>query len=152
MMRCLMLLLLLGVPLLGEAAFEAYEFADEETRERYQRFIEDLRCPKCQNQNLSGSNAPIAQDLRKALYQQLEQGSSDDEIVDFMVTRYGDYILYKPPLEARTILLWASPALLLALGLALVLRSRSRRSVQASAVADDLSPQERERLARLLKD
>jgi cytochrome c-type biogenesis protein CcmH len=152
MIRGLLILLSLALPLAAGAAFEAYEFRDDETRERYQRFIDDLRCPKCQNQNLSGSNAPIAQDLRQALYQQLEQGRSDEEIVDFMVSRYGDYILYKPPLEARTVLLWASPVLLLAIGLGMVLRNRSRRPTAAVAGDADLSPGERERLQRLLGD
>src|SRR5690625_4639181 len=87
-------------------AIDAYEFDNEVDRKRYVSFIEEMRCPKCQNQNLSGSDSPIAADLRRELYFLIQDGRSDMEIVDFMVERYGEYILYRPRLSSATGLLW----------------------------------------------
>ncbi len=77
---------------------------------RYQKFIEELRCPKCQNQNLAGSNSPISEDLRREIYRLIDDGKSDTEIVQFMLDRYGDFILYRPRLTSETAILWAAPA------------------------------------------
>ena len=104
----LALLVLLSLP--AAAVVDTYEFDDEVTRQRYLSFVEELRCPKCQNQNLAGSDSPIAADLRRELYLQLEAGRSDKEIIDFMVARYGDYVLYRPPVKSSTVLLWVLPA------------------------------------------
>src|SRR5690625_1667978 len=94
---------------LGRGAIVAYEFDNEVDRKRYVSFIEEMRCPKCQNQNLSGSDSPIAADLRRELYFLIQDGRSDMEIVDFMVERYGEYILYRPRLSSATVLLWFGP-------------------------------------------
>lgn len=144
---CVLLLLLAG---LARAAEDTVRFADEGQRLRYQRFVAELRCPKCQNQNLADSDAPIAADLRRELVRLLREGRSDTEIVDFMVARYGEYILYKPPLEPRTWLLWGGPAVLLAGGLVLVVLMVRRSRVRAAAAP--LSAAERDRLRRLLDD
>src|SRR5690625_309177 len=96
-------------------AIDAYEFDNEVDRKRYVSFIEEMRCPKCQNQNLSGSDSPIAADLRRELYFLIQDGRSDMEIVDFMVERYGEYILYRPRLSSATVLLWFGPVVLLIL-------------------------------------
>jgi len=151
MMRVLALLLtLLAGPL--HAAIETFEFANEEQRLRYLEFARELRCPKCQNQNLADSNAPIAADLRHELYRLLNEGKTDREIVDFMVARYGEYVLYEPPLEAKTVLLWAAPVLMLCGGL-LVLAGIVRRARRAgTARAAALSEAERSRLDELLHD
>jgi cytochrome c-type biogenesis protein CcmH len=128
---------------------EAREFASADEQERYLRFTAELRCPKCQNQNLADSNAPIATDLREQLYRLLREGRSDDEIVDFMVTRYGEYVLYKPRIEPRTWLLWGGPFLMLAAGMVVAVsilrRARARHPT-------GLSDEERTRLARILGD
>ncbi len=131
MMRVFALLLaLLAGPL--HAAIETFEFASEEQRLRYLEFARELRCPKCQNQNLADSNAPIAADLRHELYRLLSEGKTDREIVDFMVGRYGEYVLYEPPLEAKTVLLWGAPVLMLCGGL-LVLAGIVRRAERGRA-------------------
>lgn len=109
------------------AAIDTYEFATEEHQVRYKQFIDELRCPKCQNQNLSGSNSPIAMDLRKQLYVMIEQGKSDDEIVTYMLDRYGDFILYKPRFTSKTLMLWGAPILFLAAGLWILISLLGRR-------------------------
>jgi cytochrome c-type biogenesis protein CcmH len=109
------------------ALIETYDFSSPELEARYQQLSEELRCPKCQNQNIADSNAPIAQDLRKLLHQQLEEGASDGEILDYMVARYGEFVRYRPRFGGATVLLWLAPILLLlaAMGvLRVTLRSR----------------------------
>ena len=106
MRRVLLLLVLLGGPL--HAAVETFDFATEEQRQRYLEFAQELRCPKCQNQNLADSNAPIAEDLRLEPHRLLLVGKSDAEIAYFRVTRYGEDVPYdlrleaKPPLDSST--------------------------------------------------
>lgn len=135
---------------LSSAAIEVHEFKNEIDRQRYQSFIDEMRCPKCQNQNLSGSDSPIALDLRNELYLMIEEGKSDQQIVDFMVERYGEFILYRPRLSPATVLLWAAPVLLLVFGaLCLWLLVRKRRRL-AQEVETGLSQQERARLDALL--
>lgn len=154
-MRRLLIAGLLGLSLVGmaRAAIDTYEFKDEVERERFRGLTEELRCPKCQNQNIADSNAPIATDLRREIYRMLDEGRSDKEIVDFLVMRYGDFVMYKPPLDSRTWLLWYGPFGLLGLGAivlcVLVLR---RRQVEKSAGQAVLSETERERLDALLKE
>lgn len=133
------------------AAIDTYEFKSETDRQRYRTLTEELRCPKCQNQNIADSNAPIAMDLRAEIYRMLDEGRSNDQIVEHLVLRYGDFVRYKPPLDARTLLLWFGPAALLLGGLgALLLIVSRRRRIDASPAAAELSPEERERLATLL--
>jgi len=106
----------------------------------------ELRCLVCQNQTLADSNAPLALDLRNEVREQLKSGKSERDVVDFMVARYGDFVRYRPPLKASTLLLWGGPFLLLAFGLLLLLR-RIRRK----ALPPELSPEERHQAARLLE-
>ncbi|MDR7089355.1 cytochrome c-type biogenesis protein [Cellvibrio fibrivorans] len=132
------------------AAIEVHEFDNDVDRQRYQTFIDEMRCPKCQNQNLAGTNSPIAEDLRRELVFMIKDGKSDKEIVDFMVERYGEFILYRPRLSPATLLLWGAPVLLLVFGvimLLLIVRKRRRLDVAGDA---GLSSTERERLASLL--
>lgn len=145
--RLLLLPMLLFAATLARAVVETYDFSREEDRARYQRFTYELRCPKCQNQNLADSNAPIAADLRRELHRLLEEGRSDEEIVDFMVERYGEYVLYRPRVEPRTWLLWGAPAGMLLTGV-LVMAGMLRRSRRTSPVA--LDEAERARLAGIL--
>ncbi len=152
-MKKLLCGLLLAFGLSGAvlAAIDTYEFKDEGERQRFRQLTEELRCPKCQNQNIADSNAPIAMDLRREIYRMFAEGKSNAEIVDFLVDRYGDFVLYNPPLSSKTLLLWYGPAGLLGLGVLTlgVIVWRRRRSV-TSATTTELSAEERERLAQLL--
>ena len=136
---------------IAHAAIDPYDFKDDAQRERYQQFIENMSCPKCQNQNLAGSDAPIAKDLRHELHRLLIEGKSDGEIVDYMVSRYGEFVLYKPPLDRRTAVLWLAPAVFLAVGV-LVLLVVIRRRAAPGAVAAQLSAAEQQQLAALLDE
>ena len=98
------------------AAFDVLEFANDGERARYHALIAELRCPKCQNQNLADSNSQIAIDLRNEVYRMLTEGKSDDEIKSFLVDRYGDFVLYRPPVQSNTLFLWWAPAIMLGLG------------------------------------
>ena len=111
---------------------ELLSFSSTLNETRYQSLIEELRCPKCQNQNLADSNAGIAIDLRNQVYSMIEQGLSDKEIVDYMVARYGEFVLYRPPNNAGTFLLWYGPLILLVIGLLaflLVIRSNRKSKI-----------------------
>ena len=97
------------------AAIDAYPFPDEQLQQRYNGLIAELRCPQCLNTNLAGSDAMIAQDLRREVHRMLLDGDTDDEILSFMYERYGDFILYRPRLGGGTLVLWLGPLLLLML-------------------------------------
>ncbi|WP_084632229.1 cytochrome c-type biogenesis protein [Oceanospirillum maris] len=131
------------------ANIEAFEFNDSELRERYQDLAVILRCPKCQNQNIVDSDAPIAADLRQQVYRLLNEGYSDDEILEFMVARYGNFVLYEPPVNPLTYLLWFGPFGLLLLA-AVVVFLLLRGNKKAAKDAQQLSDQDRERLNKLL--
>jgi cytochrome c-type biogenesis protein CcmH len=134
------------------AVIETYEFSDDALESRYQQLSAELRCPKCQNQNIADSNAPIAQDLRKLLYQQLEEGASDDEILDHMVARYGEFVRYRPRFGGATAILWLSPVLLLLAGIVVLrLTLRSRPGAQGAS-SESLSAAEQVHLDELLQD
>ena len=114
MKKQLMALVLgLGISMSAFGAIEVYEFDSPEDETRYKALIEELRCPKCQNQNLAGSDAPIAQDLKQKTYQMIKDGHSDGEIRNYMFERYGDFISYKPPVRPSTWILWIFPPILL---------------------------------------
>ena len=134
---------------LASAAIDTYEFADQAKRERFSTLTKELRCPKCQNQDIADSNAPIATDLRRETYRMLQEGQSDEQIVEYLVNRYGDFVRYKPPVNARTLILWYGPAVALGSGALLLLLMVTRRR-RSSAANVDLCPEERERLAKLL--
>ncbi len=123
------------------AVIETYEFSDPALEQRYLILSAELRCPKCQNQNIADSNSPISQDLRKQLHQQLEAGADDEEILDYMVARYGEFVRYRPRFSGVTAVLWLAPVLLLLMGIAaavLTLRGRRGRPLEtASLSADD---------------
>jgi cytochrome c-type biogenesis protein CcmH len=107
----------------------------------------ELRCLVCQNQTLADSNAPLAVDLRNQIREQLQGGASERDIIDFMVARYGDFVLYRPPFKASTLLLWVGPFLLLLAGGALLAKRISRRQPPAP----QLSQADRARAAKLLE-
>ena len=119
---------------------------DEAVEKRMVAISSELRCLVCQNESLSASNAELAHDLRREIRSQITAGKSDGEIRDFMVSRYGDFVLYRPPLKGSTVLLWFGPALLLAGGLgALLLTLRRRNAAQGATAlsADELHQAER---------
>lgn len=121
--------------------------ADEALDRRVSNLAHELRCLVCQNQSLAESNAPLAQDLRNQIREQVAAGKSDQDVVDFMVQRYGDFVLYRPPFKASTLFLWIGPFLFLGLGFFFLFRFvRSRR-----APPPQLSEAERARAARLLE-
>ena len=134
----------------AQAAIEAYPFADDAQRQRFAELTRELRCPKCQNQDIADSNAPIAADLRREIHRLMQDGKSDQQIIDFLVDRYGEFVRYRPALTARTSLLWFGPALMLLVGLGGGVLIVRRRRAHADAAATTLDPAERERLARLL--
>ena len=132
-MRSLWLLLVLAMSV-ATAKVELLEFQSAEAELRYKSLIAELRCLVCQNQNLADSNADLAADLRKITYDMIREGATDAEIVSFMVDRYGDFVLYRPPLKASTVLLWVGPFVLLAAGLVAAIAVMRRRRV--APVAD----------------
>ena len=120
---------------------------DSSLEKRTAALAQELRCLVCQNQTLADSNAPLAVDLRNQIREQLKGGASEREVIDFMVARYGDFVLYRPPLKASTLALWIGPFVLLALGAFLLLR----RLVRRRAPEPQLSEAERARAAKLLE-
>ncbi len=121
--------------------------ADPALEERVTALATELRCLVCQNQTLADSNAPLAVDLRNQIREKMQQGASERDIVDYMVARYGDFVLYRPPLKATTVLLWAGPILLLIAGLAALYFRLARRRAEPKA---ELSDEEHARAAALL--
>jgi len=119
-MRLLLACCLLFASALASAAIDVYDFESPEQEQRYRLLLEELRCPKCQNQNLAGSDAGVAKDLKDRTYMLMQQGRSDDEIRAYLIERYGDFITYRPPLRAGTLLLWGGPFLLLMLAAAVL--------------------------------
>jgi len=106
--------------------------SDQNLDQRTMRLAAEMRCLVCQNQTLADSNAPLANDLKKELREKLASGMTDQQVIDFMVQRYGDFVLYKPPLQANTWLLWFGPFLLLVGGLLfLILKIRQRQAEEA---------------------
>jgi cytochrome c-type biogenesis protein CcmH len=149
----LLALVLLSAPVL--AVIETYTFSSPELEQRYQQLSSELRCPKCQNQNIADSNSPISQDLRKLLYQQLEAGADDEEIRDYMVARYGEFVRYRPRFGGATAVLWLAPGLLLLAGIAIAvvtLRGRRSRSLQPSSLSGDEEQRLRDLLAKTEND
>lgn len=140
-------LLLTLVAGFGWAAQESRYFDNETLRERYQNLTFQLRCPKCQNQNIADSNAPIAEDMRDKTYELLHLGYSDEEIVDYMVDRYTEFVIYKPRVTFGTIWLWLVPVLGVIVGAVIVflLSRRSRKTL-----AEPLSEEERARVQAIL--
>ena len=125
----------------------AFAQEDAALEKRVRDLSHELRCLVCQNQTLADSNAPLAVDLRNQVREQLKSGRSERDVVDFLVARYGDFVLYRPPLKASTVLLWAGPFVLLAFGLLLLILKIRRKAPPAP----ELSDAERARAAKLLE-
>ncbi|MEW5248535.1 cytochrome c-type biogenesis protein [Microbulbifer sp. 2201CG32-9] len=138
----------------ARAAVEVEQLPTAELEARYRELIEEMRCPKCQNQNLADSDSPVAHDLRREIRRLLEEGFSDGEVTDYMVARYGDFVLYRPPLQRNTLVLWLAPGVFAALGLlalvVIVLRSRSGTGAGQDDAGGELTESESRRLRQLL--
>ncbi|MGB0449696.1 MAG: cytochrome c-type biogenesis protein [Porticoccaceae bacterium] len=145
----LFLLLFISCDLI--AGVDVVNFSDESLRPRYQQLIQELRCPKCQNQNLADSNSPISVDLRNQVQRLLEEGKSNDEIKTYLSDRYSDFILYRPQVKKNTWALWIAPIVLLLVGLLILYRIFQRQKTTAPYKAP-VSSQDQERLRELLKD
>jgi cytochrome c-type biogenesis protein CcmH len=129
---------------------DTYVFQDKVTEIRFNALNKELRCPKCQNQNLADSNSPIAADLRREVYELLQQGKADIEIVDFMVARYGDFVLYRPRVSSLTYILWYGPAGLLFVGVivvVIILRRKPLKKAQRT-----LNTSQKSKLDQILKN
>ncbi|MCF6337256.1 MAG: cytochrome c-type biogenesis protein CcmH [Gammaproteobacteria bacterium] len=143
-----LLCLLVFVPLAFAKEAE-YMVADPEMEKTVNEISAELRCLVCQNQTIADSNAPLAVDLKNQVRDMVESGQSQSDIIDYMVERYGDFVRYRPPMNASTMLLWVGPFLLLLIGVVvLVVNLRKRTAVIKND--EDLSVEENERLQRLL--
>ena len=142
------------------ASIDVLNFTSPDQEKEYQQLTQELRCPQCQNNNIADSNATIAVDMRAKVFELLQEGKSKQQVVDYMVQRYGNFVTYAPPLTAATIMLWVLPLLLVLFGIALVLRRRPKiqnaiqnqeQNVSVEQM-ESLTDAERQRLQELLKD
>ncbi|HFS5793142.1 TPA: cytochrome c-type biogenesis protein [Citrobacter werkmanii] len=131
------------------AAIDTYPFKNEAQEQQFRHLTAQLRCPKCQNNSIADSNSMIAADMRKKVWQLMEEGQSNQQITDYMVARYGNFVTYEPPVTLATLILWLLPACFV-LGGALVIFRLSRRPRAAQEM--ELSPHEQVRLQALLDE
>ena len=135
--------ILIGALLFGLGAhattIEVYQFDSPDQEQAYKELTTELRCLVCQNQDIADSNAELAQDMRHKVFTMLKEGKDKQQIVDFMVQRYGDFVLYKPPFEGRTLILWIGPFVLFVLGVWLMLRAirKARLRDRTVTIASD---------------
>lgn len=129
---------------------DTYAFDDPATEKRYRELVKELRCPKCQNQNLADSNSQIAIDLRNEVYRMLNEGKADIEITNYMVERYGEFVLYRPRVNALTYILWFGPALLILIGIIVVFSLSRKKAVDEKDTA--LSAHQQQQLDKILTD
>ena len=147
MIRNLWMVLLVLSFSVNAGSIEAYSFENKEQEKTYQSLIEDLRCLVCQNQNIAESNAELAKDMRRKTHEMVTQGKSEKEISEFMVTRYGDFVLYRPPFEPMTWLLWFGPLIIFLIGLIFVVRFM--KSQKEGGQVESLSEEDVERIKSL---
>ncbi|MCG9966403.1 MAG: heme lyase NrfEFG subunit NrfF [Shewanella sp.] len=145
-----LVLLLSMVTTVMATPVDTYEFKSPENQKRALELAHSLRCPQCQNQNLIDSNSPVASDLRLEVFKMVDQGKGDDEIIEFMTSRYGEFVLYKPRMETKTYILWLGPVGLLLLGL-IVGFIFIRKQRITGAAAPEISAEDQKALDALLK-
>lgn len=136
------------------APIDSFSFDTQADEDRYKILIEEIRCVKCQNTNIAGSNADLARDHRTKVYEMMKQGKTDREIREWFVVRYGDFVLYRPTVDSRTWLLWGLPLLLVPVGgLLLVLQIRRQRAAATKEVVEEttFSDEEQKQLDEVLK-
>lgn len=146
----LLMLVFLSVVAIAETR-DVYMFDSREQEQRFQTLIAELRCPKCQNQNIADSNAPISKDMREAVYRMMSDGASNEEITNALVSRFGEFVRYRPEVDSRTLMLWATPALVVFIGIIAVVMT-VRRSGRTDTGSGALTDEERDRASRLLSD
>lgn len=138
------------------APVELHEFDNPKQESDYRALIQELRCPQCQNNNIADSNATISTDMRAKTLELLKEGKSKDEVVDYMIERYGNFVTYNPPMTPATIMLWVLPLILIALGLGFVLRRKKAKpqavnsSQNFAKPVQHLNQDEQERLNQIL--
>lgn len=149
-MRILFYLLILVAGVARGEMVDTYRFKSAEDRTRAVALAKSLRCPQCQNQNLVESNSPIAYDLRLEVYKMIDEGKTNEQIIEVMTSRFGNFVLYKPPFQRTTALLWGLPVLLLLAALGALWRySRQREKTSPKSTA--LSPEQQRALTDLLE-
>ncbi|AKA47063.1 TPA: cytochrome c-type biogenesis protein [Haemophilus influenzae] len=131
------------------SAIDALNFSSPQQESDYHQLTQSLRCPQCQNNNIADSNATIAVDMRGKVFELLQEGKSKNDIVDYMVARYGNFVTYDPPITASTLVLWIAPLLLVLLGVVFLLR-RKPKAQSAVKSQDVLTDEDNARLAELL--
>jgi len=147
-MKLVVLLFSLLLSISAQAAIDAYKFDDPKKEKIYHELTDELRCLVCQNQNIAGSNAELAVDMRRKTYEMVSAGQPKQQVADYMADRYGDFVLYKPPFKASTAVLWIGPFIILAVSIWLMLRViRNRREEHETA---SVSGEQLAEAARLL--
>ncbi len=157
MMKKIVIILLALMPA-SAFSIDTLKFDTDAQRLQYQVLTEELRCPKCQNQNIADSNAPIAIDLRNEVHRMILEGNNEDQVINFMVERYGDFVVYKPRFDATTYFLWLGPAFIAFLGfIIVVMNARKKRpatngNVSNAANEIELSQEEKKQLNTILSE
>lgn len=131
------------------SAIDALNFSSPQQESDYHQLTQSLRCPQCQNNNIADSNATIAVDMRGKVFELLQEGKSKNDVVDYMVERYGNFVTYDPPITASTLVLWIAPLLLVLLGVVFLLRHKPKAQ-SAVKSQDVLTDEDNARLAELL--
>ncbi|MFO6297129.1 cytochrome c-type biogenesis protein [Rahnella selenatireducens] len=146
--------LMLGVALSFSAfaAIDTYQFKSPQQEQDYREITAQLRCPKCQNTNIAASDSIIAADMRTKVFQLLNEGQDRQQIVAYMVARYGNFVTYEPPVTPSTLILWLGPVLVVIIGAGMIFMRSRRRAVVSETGTEEMSEQEKQRLAQLLKD
>jgi len=139
--------------LAAHAAIEVYEFDNLAQEQQFKELSHTLRCPKCQNNTISDTNAELAQDLRHKVYEMTKEGKSKDEIVDYMIARYGNFVTYNPPFTVATAILWLGPLAVVLGGFGLIVLRSRKSKVKAKASSDEQWDEQKEaRLKALLEE
>lgn len=134
------------------AAIEVHEFENIQQEQQFKELSNTLRCPKCQNNTIGDSNAPLAQDLRQKVYEMTKEGKSKQDIIDYMIARYGNFVTYNPPFTVATAILWLGPLAVVIIGFSLiVVRSRNHR-VKVTNDSESWNEEKEAKLKALLKD
>ena len=151
-MKPLLFIVLLVISI-NSHAVDSRQLSDPKQQESYETLTKELRCLVCQNQTIADSNAELASDLRRQVYEMLQQGKSEQDIISYMTDRYGEFVLYKPPFAGKTSLLWIAPVLFLLMGLITVffVIRRKRATAQLNVDTLDITPEKQKKIRSLLE-